>query len=83
MSSVPDSALSAESRPSNTILKIQNTPIGGNLLGTIKPTWMKAMESETRIAWLKDMLDRKLVVRDIESFGKNTNQRSRGRIVEK
>ena len=73
MTSVPESAHSAESRSSNTILKIQNTPIGGSLLGTIKPTWIKAMESETRIAWLKDMLDRKLVVRDIESFGKTKN----------
>jgi len=47
---VPVSALCAESRIEGISLKIKNTLLGGNLLGIIKPTWFKAMESETRIA---------------------------------
>ena len=74
---VPASALSADSKVGNIALKIKDTPLGGDLLGIIKPTWMKAMESETRIAWLKDMIERNLVVRDIESFGKSSNEKLR------
>ena len=76
-SSVPVSALCAESRIRDISLKIKNTPLGGDLLGIVKPTWIKAMESETRMTWLKTMIDRKLVVRDIESFGKNTTEKFR------
>ena len=71
------SALCAESRLESLSLKIKNTPLGGDLLGIIKPTWLKALESETRIAWLRNMLDRKLVVRDLESFGRNTTEKLR------
>ena len=74
---VPVSALCAESRLESLSLKIKNTPLGGDLLGIIKPTWLKALESETRIAWLRNMLDRKLVVRDLESFGRNTTEKLR------
>ena len=42
-SSVPVSALCAESRIRDISLKIKNTPLGGSLLGTVKPTWKKAL----------------------------------------
>ena len=42
----------------------------GRLLGVIRPAWRKVLESETRLNWLKKMVNRKLVVRDIEAFSK-------------
>ena len=32
---------------------------------------MKTLESEQRLTWLKETLDRKLVVRNLEIFGRN------------
>ena len=74
---VPVSALSAECRIESILSKIRNTPEGGNLQGIIEPIWSKTMESELRLSWLKEMIERKLVVRDIESFGRNTTQKFR------
>ena len=70
---MPVSALSAESKILFLRSKIDETPVeGGKLLGIIEPIWVKAAESEVRIAWLGEMLDRGLVSRDIEIFGRNT-----------
>ena len=70
---VPLSALSADSKINSIRSKIDETPVeGGKLLGIIEPIWVKAAESEVRIAWLGEMLDRGLVSRDIEIFGRNT-----------
>ena len=70
VSYMPGSALCAESTYNTILLKLKNTPSieGGIVLGIIKLIWKKAMESELRIAWLKDMLDKKLVVRDLETY---------------
>ena len=66
---VPESTLSVESKLIDIRLKISSTPAGGNLLGTLKPIWTKTLESETRLAWLREMLEKKLVVRSIEQLG--------------
>ena len=50
-------------------LSITSTPDGGSVLGIVKPIWQKAAESELRIKWLGDMLDRDLVIRDVMRFG--------------
>ena len=75
---VPMSALSADSKLNSIRLKIDETPVeGGRLLGILEPIWVKAAESEVRIAWLGEMLDRGLVSRDIEIFGRNTMEKLR------
>ena len=74
---MPVSALSAESMITQTLLKIEETPTGGRLLGVIKPIWTKALESEKRLAWLIDMGDRELVVRDLEIIGCTLNEKLR------
>ena len=74
---VPLSALSADSKIHQLKCKIDKTPEGGKLLGVLEPIWMKVTESEVRIAWLSEMLDRKLVAKDIEIFGKSTLEKLR------
>ena len=76
---VPLSALCAESTLERIRFKLENTPDteGGTVLGIIKPIWRKAMESELRIAWLNEMIRRKLVIRDLEIFGKSMNEKLR------
>ena len=44
---------------------------GGNELGTMRPHWLRVTESEQRIAWLKTMGRKELVVRDLESYAKS------------
>ena len=44
----PASALSVESRTKEAILKIQETLGRGNLQGTVKPYWIKALPSSER-----------------------------------
>ena len=73
----PASALSADSRTKSAIVKIQDTLDRGNLLGTVSPYWQKALESEQRVTWLNKMIERKLVVRDLETLGKNTYEKLR------
>ena len=54
---VPLSALSADSKINSIKLMIDETPaMGGKLLGILEPIWVKAAESEVRIAWLGEML---------------------------
>ena len=40
----------------------------GKLLGAARPAWIKVQESETRLQWLKSMVEKGLVVRQIESY---------------
>ena len=76
---MPVSALCAESTLETLRFKLENTPDteGGAVLGIVKPIWRKAMESELRISWLNEMLSRKLVIRDLEVFGRNMNEKLR------
>ena len=56
---VPASVLSTESTLLELKLKIRSTPSdGGSVLGIIKPVWLKALESEVRLSWLSDMLEK-------------------------
>ena len=68
---VPVSTLSVDSKIIDLQLKVMSTPEGGCLLGILKPTWIKTLESEMRLTWLNEMLDRKLVVRNLGSLGQN------------
>ena len=74
---VPLSALSADSKIHQIKCKVIETPEGASLLGILEPVWTKTAESEVRIAWLTEMLDRRLVVRDMEIFGMNTLEKLR------
>ena len=47
------------------------TQLRGQLIGIARPIWSKVVESETRLAWLHDMVRYKLIVRDIEAFAQN------------
>ena len=74
---VPLSTLSVDSKIMELKLKIMSTPEGGSILGIIKPIWMKTLESEQRLTWLKETLDRKLVVRNLEHLGQNLEENLR------
>ena len=80
---VPDIALcaiSSNTRESEVAINAANetlslvtsnkTSLKGPLLGIVKPSWIKAAESECRLAWLKTMWYRKLCLRDLESYSK-------------
>ena len=43
----------------------------GNMLGRARPVWFRVLESEQRMNWLKNMVRKRLLVRDIESFLKS------------
>ena len=73
----PESAHSADSRIYDTLCKLKDTPKGGETIGVIQPIWNKAIESDMRLAWMRDMLKKGLVVRDIESFGEKVNEKLR------
>ena len=49
----------------------------GPLLSVMRPTWVKVMESEQRIAWLQRMVDRKLCVKDLEAYVKLQHEQLR------
>jgi len=75
--SVPNVALSATSnqmtsKTSHSVsCSMPTTLRRGSLLGILRPTWIKITESEQRLSWLQDMERKKLVVRDIEAYGKS------------
>ena len=73
----PVSAHSADEKIYDTICKLKDTPEGGKFIGVIQPIWNKALESDKRLLWLKDMLKKGLVVRDIESFREKINDKLR------
>ena len=47
------------------------TPTRGQLIGIIRPVWLKVIESECRLNWLHEMVRLELVVRNIESYAKS------------
>ena len=49
----------------------------GTMLGRARPVWLKVSESEQRMKWLKEMIRKRLLVRDIESFLKSQEERLR------
>ena len=57
--------------------KLETTQPRGKLLGAVRPQWTKVTESEQRIAWLRKMIDRNLVVRDLGSYAKNIRDKLR------
>ena len=75
---VPVSVLSTESTLLELKLKIRSTPAnGGTVLGIMKPVWLKALESEVRVRWLRDMLDRDIILRDVLQFGRIIEEKLR------
>ena len=44
------------------------TPRGGKLLEVARPIWIKVAESEQRLSWMKSMIAKKLIVRDLDAF---------------
>ena len=49
-SNVPLSTCNVDSKIFDLKLKITSTQEGGKILGILKPTWMKTLESEIRLA---------------------------------
>ena len=49
----------------------------GHLLGIIRPTWLKTTESEERLRWLRQMIGKDLLVRDIGAFLRTTSSKLR------
>ena len=41
------------------------------MLGKARPVWFRVLESEQRMSWLKSMVRKRILVRDIESFLKS------------
>ena len=78
---IPNVAHSATSRKrtrnSRLFSYIESTQKGGPLLGIARPIWLKVTESERRIAWMCEMLRKKLIVKDIENFVNTLNEKLR------
>ena len=47
------------------------------MLGKARPVWLKVIESEQRMSWLKSMIRKRLLVRDISSFLKSQGEKLR------
>ena len=65
---------------SNSILSVSidgGTLRRGNVLSIGRPYWLRVTESEQRLAWLKIMLSKELVVRDLDSYSKSINAKLR------
>ena len=43
------------------------------MLGIVRPGWLKVTESECRQIWLEDMIERGLIVRDVEAFASSVH----------
>ena len=67
-----ENSLDVEKSTSNETLSTSylKTSLKGPLLNTVKPSWMKTAECEQRLAWLKTMWNRKLCLRELESYSK-------------
>ena len=74
---IPVSAHSANNKIRSTIAKLEATPEGGQFVGILQPIWEKALESIMRLEWLRKMLRKGLVVREIQSFGFGVNEKLR------
>ena len=57
--------------------KDEETLKRGNLLGTMRPFWLKTVESEERLRWIKLMIRKTLLVRDLEVFAQTTSEKLR------
>ena len=53
----------------------------GNLLGIVRPYWYKVIESEQRYAWLKTMISKDLIVRDLNAYAKSIGEKLRSEEV--
>ena len=49
----------------------------GEMLGKARPAWLRVTESEQRMIWLKNMIRKRILVRDIESFLKSQEEKLR------
>ena len=49
----------------------------GKLLGIMRPHWLKTVESEERLRWIRQMIRMKLMVKDIEAFAHSTADKLR------
>ena len=49
----------------------------GSMLGNARPAWLKVIESEQRMNWLKGMIRKRLLVRDVNSFLKSQEEKLR------
>ena len=49
----------------------------GHLLGIMRPHWLKTVESEERLRWIRQMIRMKLMVNDIEAFAHSTAEKLR------
>ena len=74
---MPVSAHSADCKIVDLHSKITATPEGGKLQGILQPIWTKAVESEQRLNWLREMIEKNIVVRDIQHFGENLTEQLR------
>ena len=61
-------------------LSPDNTLERGPLLGIMRPIWIKTTESEERLRWLRQMISRNLMVRDLEAFLRATSDKLRSDI---
>ena len=60
-----------------SLLSNDETLKRGTLLGAMRPYWLKTVESEERLRWIKIMIKRGLLVRDLEAFAKHTSEQLR------
>ena len=56
----------------NTCMK--STLPGGPLLEIARPIWTKVIESEQRTIWMRSMIRKNLVVREIDNFANALNE---------
>ena len=56
---------------SSLVLSDEDTLRRGNVLSIGRPYWLRVTESEMRLAWLKTMVRKELVVRDLDSYAKS------------
>ena len=60
-----------------SVISMEKTHNRGNMLGIVRPLWTKVTESEQRIIWLKSMIARNLVVRDLDNYAKKIGDKLR------
>ena len=84
---VSPGALSAQSTSKSCVNKVnmstdlekhRNSHVQrGLVLGIARPIWIKVVENEERLNWMKKMVHRGLIVRDTEVFGKSLENKLR------
>ena len=53
---------------------LSDTPVRGQLLGIVRPLWVKAKQSECRAVWLEQMVRQNLVVRNVQSYAESIRE---------